>query len=251
LNSKDQLQATLDVADAHVDVARTHLAQVLAGAKPSDVAAQRAEVDRLQADADNAKRELVRHQQLGDLVSGSQLDAVRVRAETAATAVVQAERRLASLNEVRPVDADVARAELGAAEREARRARTEFEAALIRSPIDGHVLRIHAWPGEEVRADGVAEVAVTDPMYAVAEVTESDLPRVRVGQRAAVTGEGLTQPLTGRVERIGSKILQNQIMPLDPATFSDGRVAEVRVRLDTPAAAVNLVHLRVTVTIQP
>jgi HlyD family secretion protein len=251
LNSKDQLEAVVQVAEAQVAVARTRLAQVLAGAKPSEVAAQRAEVDRLRADLQNAERELARNKQLGELVSASQLDSLRLRVDTTAKAVVQAERRLASLTEVRPVDAAAARAEVTAAEREATRAKAEFESSVLRSPIDGRVIRVHAWPGEEVGPQGVIEVAVVDPMYAVAEVAESDVPRVRVGQRATVTGDGLVQPLTGVVERIGQKVLQNALMPLDPATFSDGRVVDVRVRLDNPALAVNLVHLRVSVTIEP
>lgn len=251
LNSRDQLEAVVRVAEAQVTVARTRLAQVLAGAKPSDVAAQRAEVDRLRADLQNAERELERNKRLGELVSASQLDGLTLRVETAAKAVVQAERRLASLSEVRPVDAEAARAEVVAAEREAARAKAEFESSILRSPIDGRVIRVHAWPGEEVGPEGVIEVGVVDPMYAVAEVAESDLSRVRVGQRATVTGDGLAQPLTGVVERVGQKVLQNALMPLDPATFSDSRVVDARVRLDDPARAANLVHLRVSVTIQP
>jgi hypothetical protein len=40
-------------------------------------------------------------------------------------------------------------------------------------------------------------------------------------------------------------------MPVDPATFSDGRVINVWVKLDEGAAVSHLIHLRVDVVIQP
>jgi HlyD family secretion protein len=236
---------------ARIEVARTRLAQVQAGAKSSEIAAQRAHIERLQAEFENAQIEHRRTQSLGDVASPSQRDAARLRVDSASGSLRQARETLASLTEVRPVDVAVARAELQAAIGDEARALAEYEASLIRSPIDGRVLKIFAWPGEEVRAEGVMELARTDPMFVVAEVAESDLPRVRTGQRARISTAGLPSPVQGTVTRIGLKVLQNQLMPLDPANFSDGRVGEVWIKLEDSRLVAHLIHLRVDVVIQP
>jgi HlyD family secretion protein len=130
------------------------------------------------------------------------------------------------------------------------RARLDAEKSVVQAPIDGRVIEIHAWPGEQVGPEGLVELAPAEPIYAVAEVVESDILRVHVGQRATVTADALKAPLQGTVERISTKVLQNQIMPVDPANFSDSRVVEVWIRLDDGRAAADLIHLRVDVVIQ-
>ncbi|MCX8071595.1 MAG: hypothetical protein N3C12_03970 [Candidatus Binatia bacterium] len=51
--------------------------------------------------------------------------------------------------------------------------------------------------------DGVLELGDTDGMYAVAEVYESDIGQVRVGQPAVVTSPALKDALSRTVEQIG------------------------------------------------
>jgi HlyD family secretion protein len=251
LDSKSQLDATVRQASARIEVARRRLAQVQAGPKGSDVAAQKAEIERLQGDAANAEKEYQRYASLGANVTALELDRLRLRIDSSTRLLSSAEQRLASLNEVRDVDVALAQAELDEAISNAARARAEYDASSVYSPIDGRVVRVHAWPGETVGADGLMELAPTEPMYAVAEVAESDIVRVKVGQRATISGEGLAGPLQGSVERIGAKVLDNQLMAVDPASFSDSRVVEVWVKIDDSRAVVDLINLRVNVVIQP
>ena len=93
-----------------LEVARKRLAQVQAGARPSDIAAQRAEIDRLDVELENAQKELGRYQGLRqrNSIAESALDDVRLRAETLTRLRRQANERLTSLTEVRPVDVDLA-----------------------------------------------------------------------------------------------------------------------------------------------
>lgn len=251
LDSKAQLVAASQQATARIEVARKRLAQAQAGAKPSDIAAQQMEVERLVSELDHAQKEYQRYSTLGNNVTASELDGMKMRVDTTTRALSGARQRLASLSEIRPVDVDVAKAELDEAIRNAARTRAEDEASEIRSPMDGRVIKVHTWPGEAVGPDGLLELAPTEPMYAIAEVAESDISRVRVGQRATVTGIGLTEPLQGTVERVGAKILQNQVMPVDPANFSDARVVEVWIKVDDAKAVQDRIHLRVDVVIQP
>jgi HlyD family secretion protein len=224
---------------------------VQAGAKPSEVAAQQAEIDRINTELENAEKEHQRYVSLGQNVSSSQLDALRLRVDTTTRALATARERLASLTEVRPVDVELAQAELAEAIRNEERARAEFEASLVYSPADGRVVKIHAWPGEQVEGDGILELAPAGPMYVVAEIAESDIGRVKVGQRATIRAAALPTPLEGSVERIALKVLQNELTPIDPASFSDKRVVNAWIKVDDEAAIAQLLHLRVDVIIHP
>jgi HlyD family secretion protein len=233
-----------------VGVARSRLAQVQAGPKAADVAAQQAEIERVQVELADAQREYERYASLGDNITTAQVDAVKLRLDATTRALASARQRLASLSEVRPVDVEVARAELEEASTNEARARAEHEASTLHAPIDGRVVKIYAWPGEQVGNDGVMEIAPLDPMYVVAEVTESDLRRVKIGQRATITSDGLAGPMQGTVERIALKVLQNQLVPTDPANFSDARIVNVWIKVDDSKAVAELIHLRVNVVIQ-
>ena len=250
LDSKSQLQAAASQAAAQIEVARRRLAQAQAGAKPSEVAAQRMEIQRLESELENAQKEFQRYSTLGNNVTAAELDRMKMRVDTTTRALSAARERLTSLSEIRPVDVEVAQAELDAAIRNAARARAEDETSVIRSPINGRVIAVHAWPGEAVGNDGLLELAPTEPMYAIAEVAESDITRVKPGQRATVSGAGLKAPIQGTVDRVGTKVLQNQVMPVSPANFSDARVVEVWIKVDDAKAVQDLIHLRVDVVIQ-
>jgi HlyD family secretion protein len=175
----------------------------------------------LQVELDHAESEYQRNERLYEtkVVSVSERDAWRTKANTL-------------------------RAEL-------QRAQVELDQATVRSPITGQVLDIHARAGERVGPDGIVEIAKTDQMYAIAEVYETDIGRVRVGQRATVTSPALGEPLQGTVERIGLKIGKLEILDVDPAARTDARIVEVEIRLDDSQRVAALTNLQVEVTIRP
>jgi HlyD family secretion protein len=250
LDGKKELQVAVQQAANRVETARRRLEQVRAGAKLSEISAQDADVKAREIDLANAQSEHTRYKSLGTNVSTSELDRLQLRVDSATDALAAARMRRAALTEVRPVDVGLAQAEVDEATTSLARARLDAEKSVVKAPIDGRVIEIHAWGGEQVGLEGLLELAPAEPIYAVAEVVESDILRVRVGQRATVTASALTGPLQGTVERISTKVLQNQIMPVDPANFSDSRVVEVWIRLDDGRAAADLIHLRVDVLIQ-
>ena len=253
LDSYDELVAVVAQAESRLGLARARLAQVRAGAKSADIAAQRADISRLEKETANARLEYDRSRQLvaANVVSQSSLDTSRLAAEAQAQRLEQAMQRLAALDEVRAVDVAVAEQEVGAAIADLQRARAELTRASIRSPIDGHVLSITAWPGEEVTTDGLMSVARTARMYVFAEVPESDVGALVVGQRAVVRGESLAAPLEGVVDYLGTVVTKNNTLPVDPVSFSDARIVEVKVRLDDNAVARRLIHARVSVVFTP
>lgn len=139
---------------------------------------------------------------------------------------------------------DVARAELAA-----------MQAALdhdtVRAPVAGQVIELHARPGERVGTEGIAELGQTDTMYAVAQVYETDVGRVRVGQRARMQSPALDRELTGIVDRIGLKVGKLDAQDADPVARTDARVVEVHIKLDDSVRAARLSNLQVDVALEP
>lgn len=176
-----------------------------------------------QAQLANAEAELRRNTKLHEsaVISDSMRDALRLRVQ-------------------------VARAEL-------HRAEAELERCRVRAPIAGQVLVVHARDGERVGSDGILELGRTEAMFAVAEVYESDIQHVRIGQRASVASPSLGRTLHGSVARIGLKVGKMDVLGTDPAARTDARVVEVKIRLDPAdvAAAAALTNLQVEIEIEP
>jgi HlyD family secretion protein len=164
--------------------------------------------------------------------------------------------------EVDKIDADVqvdlARAQLARAEAEFPIASLEAQIAkanaqarrmIIVAPIDGRILNIKVKPGEEVGTGPVLVMGDTERMRAVAEVYETDIGRVAVGQSATITSRALPRPLTGKVVRIGNMVFKNDVLNLDPAARADARVVEVWIELHDPGLTKRLTNLTVDIVI--
>ena len=128
-------------------------------------------------------------------------------------------------------------------------AHAQLELAVVRAPISGRVIEVHARVGERVGDEGVLEIGRTDEMFAVAEVYETDIGRVEVGQRAIVTSPALDAPLEGTVERIGLRVGKLDVLGTDPVAKIDARVIEVDIRLDDGERVSHLTNLQVEVAL--
>lgn len=291
LDNRDVLQAALEQAQKDVTVAQAKLAITLSGAKQGEIAAQRAEIERLQAqrqgdissqqskidrlaaEARNAQTEYQRYQKLyqNGAISASDRDSRRLALETAQKSLQEAQAELqrtkstlpselnaakATLNkitEVRPVDVAYDRAEVDKAIAQRNRAKAELEQAIVRSPVDGEVLYIHTRAGEVVSSDGIVEIGQTRQMEVVAEVYQSDVNKVRIGQKVRVSSDSLAGELFGKVTQIGSQVRRQETVNTDPSTNIDARVVEVHVALDAVSRqkAAKFTNLQVKVVIEP
>jgi len=184
-------------------------------------ASEQAVVERLRAELASAKRELERKRQLH-------------RQGAIADTIFEADL----------LARDVARAQL-------RYAQAELARTTVRAPFDGQVLEIHARTGEKVGPKGILELGRTDEMYAIAEVYETDVRRIEVGQRAQVSSPALEAPIEGVVERVGMKIGKLDALSTDPAARTDARVVEVEIRLDDSVPVKSLTNLQVEIAITP
>jgi HlyD family secretion protein len=125
----------------------------------------------------------------------------------------------------------------------------EIERSMVRAPVAGRVLEVHTRPGEMAGAHSVLDLGRTDHMFAIAEVYETDIATVKVGQKAHISSDALSETLTGTVERIRGMVQKNDVTGTDPAARKDARIIEVEIRLDNSKAAEGLTNLQVEVII--
>jgi HlyD family secretion protein len=117
------------------------------------------------------------------------------------------------------------------------------------APIDGRVLNVRVRAGEEVGSGPVLVLGDTSRMRVVAEVYETDIGAVKVGQSATVSSRALPKPISGRVARLGNMVAKNDVLNVDPAARADARIVEVWIDLDPVPLAERLTNATVDVLI--
>ena len=290
LDSRDRTEAALRQAEAKVIVAQANLARVKAGAqtgeieaqqatiarleaeRSNNIAAQNAMVSRMEAELRNAQIEYQRYQQLHNqgAISASERDNKLLILETAKEQLAEAKANLsriytaqqkqiteaqATLNkiaEVRPVDVEVAAAEVREAQAAAATAKADRDRAYIKSPQAGTITKILTRPGEVVSSEeGIVRIGQINQMYAIAEVYESDISKVQLGQKATVTSSAIPAELTGTIKHIGLEIERQQVVNTDPTANIDAKIVEVEVMLDKESSqkVAGLTNLLVNVRI--
>jgi len=267
--ARARLEAETRFGQAQIEEARTRLSR-LDEPQQLQIRSQEAVVERIRAELADAEANLARFQALWQegAISQQELDqkalVVRQRQED----LQAAEATLNQLRLARERDLRNAQAQVQAAEAALRRAQAQvqlqslarnlelaearLERTLIRAPRAGQVLKIHTQPGEVIAANqGILELGNTDQMMVVAEVYETDILRVRPGQRATISNRVLPETLQGRVERVGLQIGKKDVLNTDPAADVDARVVEVYIRLDPESSArvAGLTNLQVNVAI--
>ncbi|HEY9824397.1 MAG TPA: HlyD family efflux transporter periplasmic adaptor subunit [Stenomitos sp.] len=256
-----------------------------------DRLAQQATIRRLDAARQNAQLEFNRYANLQaqGAIAQSELDSKRLALQTATRQVEEAQAVLTRINltaqrqinqaqtalqriiasgrqqsqaasatldqvrEVRPVDVQVAQAERDQAIAAVQQAKASLDQAYVKAPQDGVIMKIHTYAGEVVSAtDGILDLGQTQRMHAVAEVYESDLTKVKVGQKAKITSDSLGVALSGTVERKGWQIQRQNVINTDPAANIDARVVEVHIVLDEASSrkAAQFTNLQVQVAIE-
>jgi HlyD family secretion protein len=149
--------------------------------------------------------------------------------------ILAAKATLNKISEVRSVDVQGSTAELARAQAAMRQAKAELALAYVRAPIAGKILKIKTRAGEvPASGAGIVEMGQTGQMVAVAEIYESDISRVRVGQTATIASESgaFNRSVNGKVTSIGLQIGKKDVLSTDPAADADSRTVEVKIAID-------------------
>lgn len=240
LDNLPQLQSAMTSAEASVRVREATLGQTRASNRASLAEAQ-ASLDRAQATALAAQADLDRATSLFErgITTRADFDQIVVAATEAERDV---ERALATLSRYATgsdtVQADIAVAEanLDAALADLARATQDLDRAFVRAPERGTVLDINVRAGERPPSDGIIDLGDTSQMTAIAEVYQTMIGRVTIGDPVTLSAEALDQDLTGIVSAIGLEIGRQSITSSDPAANTDARVVDVIIVLD-PASS--------------
>jgi HlyD family secretion protein len=254
LHNHDRLDAAQRRAEAQVGVAQARLNLAKAGASEGAIGARKAVVDRLTIQVENAAQECERANVLiqKQTLSESVRDQRCLEEQVLLRQLIEANAALKDVVEVRDVDVAVTEAELKDAEAALGQAKADYQRSLVRAPTNGQILKVHTQAGEAIGPRGIVELGQTDRMWVSAEVYETDISRVRVGQSAIVTSDGFSRELQGTVASIGLMVAKNEIIDADPAADVDARVVEVKIRLDEAAskAVEQLTNLQMRVVIK-
>lgn len=155
------------------------------------------------------------------------------RIENAGPAQVEAARStLDQVAEVRPIDIQMAQVELKAAKAALIQAKNDLAKATIAAPRSGEILQIYTRPGEQMSSNGIVALGQTNQMLAIAEIYQSDINRVKLGQPAKITGQAFKGQLQGKVVEIGQQISRQSVFSGEPGENLDRRIVEVKVALN-------------------
>jgi HlyD family secretion protein len=252
----------VEEARAAVQQAAAFLTELQSGSRPQEIAAAEATVARAKADVVHLERDFQRMQELHakKIVSTQQFDASRSAYEAAVArwheataqlklvqegprqedvaqagaALAQARARYKRLLEgPRQEEIERARARVAKA-REARTlAETRLGYATLVAPLSGVVLSEHVESGEFVAAGTpVVTIGELEQVWLRAYVQETDLGRVKVGQRVRVTTD--TYPgkvYTGRLSFIAS---QAEFTPKNVQTAKERVKLVYRMKVKIP-----------------
>ena len=277
LQGKERVEQQLRDAMANAAIKQAQLLKIQQGdSKQGEIAAQKATIAELEARLlsetkekaaviaeakavlNNAKLKYQRYSYLAKegAISTSQLDNARAELETARAKIAQTQAdfdntnstlqanlvkekaNLQKLQEVRPVDVDIAKTELEQALLQVEQRKAELNDTQVKVPVAGQILRINTRVGEQINTQaGIAELGQTKQMYVLAEVYESHILQVKKGQKANIRSEygGFQGEISGEVEHIGLQIGKTHLSQdqSNPTTDVNARVVEVKIRIDS------------------
>jgi HlyD family secretion protein len=220
-------RAMLEEAQAAYD-------EVVAGSRPEEIGAAAAVLESARADAELARLELVRQRDMFErkLTSAQAFDAARAKAKAADAASREAVQQLRLKQKgARVEEVAQARARLEQARQNVALAETQLGYAEIDSPLTGVVLSKNVEPGEYVSpGTPVVTLADLDQPWVRAYVGESDLGRVRIGERARVTCDTFPGKVyDGRVSFVASEA---EFTPKNVETRAERVKLVYRIKVD-------------------
>jgi len=244
LDNLPQLQSAVASAQAGLRVRDANLTQTRASNTASRAEAQ-ASLEHAQATADVAQSELDRITTLFErgVSTRANLDQAVAAATQAARDVERAQATLSRYSagsETVQADIAVAEANLDAARATLASAEQDLDSAYVRAPERGKVLDVNVRAGERAGTTGIIDLGDTSQMTVEAEVYQTMIGRVTIGDPVTVSADALEHVLTGTVTAIGLEIGRQSITSDDPAANTDARVVDVIVTLDaasSPTAA--------------
>lgn len=247
---RGQLMAELENSDYAAQVASSEaqlrekeaeLRKTVNGARAQERRQALAAVREAEAVMENARADMERRQRLYQAGVIAREEADRYEREyKVAKARYDAELQRQALvdDETREEDRSKAEAEVALAHAQLDEVRARYEKTFIRAPIDGVILRKHHRAGESVTnsansPDPIVTLGNREVLRVRVDVDETDVSKVRVGQRAYVTADAFRdRKFWGRIVRLGGELGRKNIRTDEPTERVDTKILETLIQLD-------------------
>ena len=229
------------VAEAEAQLAQreAELRRTVNGARAQERREAEASMQAAQAVLNNAKSEALRRRGLADrnVISRDEADRYERAFKVAQAEYEQAAQHFALVDaDAREEDRTHAETAVATAKAQLAEARAYLEKSYIRAPINGVILRKLRHTGESVSTqfDSPVVTMADDSVLRVRlDVDESDVSKLRVGQRAYVTAEAYgDHKFWGSVIRVGQILGKKNIRTDEPSEHVDTKILETLVELD-------------------
>src|SRR5271165_681745 len=237
--ANEVFQARVASSRAQLEVREAELQRVMNGSREQERQEALAAVKEAQVVTENTRADWERKRALFDGGNISRSDWERAcREYEVAQARYEAARQHHSFIDAGPREEDRAKAEANISLARAQLAEAEamLEKTFIRSPLDGIVLRKYAKPGEVLseRLDTpIGTVGDASFLRVRVDVDETDIGKLRVGQRAYVTADAFgDRKFWGHVVKIGEALGRKNVRTDEPAERVDTKILETLVQLD-------------------
>jgi HlyD family secretion protein len=226
-----QAMATADAAQAIVDALK-------AGSRTQDIRVAEADLQKARSALNYAQAEVKRFSSLipKKLASVEQLEQAQLQYEVALASVEQADQRLHLLREgPRQEDIQQAEAEFHARQQASNLARLQLDHTEISSPVSG-LITVRLSEAGEVVAPGqpVLRVAEMARPWVRAYLSEPNLGRVRVGQKAEVTIDSFPDKVFPGILTFISPVAEFTPKTVETRELRVDLVYRIKVELENP-----------------
>jgi ABC exporter DevB family membrane fusion protein len=237
----DDYLAQVRSAEADVNAKEATLRKVVNGARHQERQEAFSNVRAQQAVVNNAKAEADRYEKLfaAGVVSKEETERYAREYEVARANYQEAVEHHSLVDDkAREEDEALAEANLQLSKAQLQEARARYEKTLIKSPLDGIVLRKHHRNGESVSnsstvPDPVLTIGDTKVLRVRVDVDETEVSKVRVGQKAYVTADAYgDRKFWGHVVRVGEQLGRKNVRTDEPTERVDTKILETLVELD-------------------
>ncbi|WNC15746.1 efflux RND transporter periplasmic adaptor subunit [Brevibacillus brevis] len=237
---KGQIIGKIDTSDvesrileleAQLELAKANLAKVQAGSEPEEVEQERERLAQAQREYDTAKREYDRISQLYASGASTQqeLDKAKSTVDTALSTLNVAKQQL-SLKQKGPRKEEIAsqQAQINKLLVEKGQLDKERVQSVVIAPANGTVIARAADNGQYVnKGTELLTIADLDRLLIEADINESDVTKLSLGQNAVIEGTSLgKQKLSAKVSRIAPIAVTTQ------SSSGQGEKTRVKVTLE-------------------
>ena len=236
------LEQTLSMRQADADASKAALAELQAGSRKEEIESSRALLEQASAELRRLEPDAARIRELHEkgIVSTRDLEASRAAFEATQAKVRQAEQQYALVKKgPRREDIDQGKARFEQAQQALALARTQLSYATLTAPIPGVVISKNVEPQEYV-APGTSVVTIGNlaQVWLRAYVEETDLGRVKVGQKALLTIDAFPEKTyEGRVVFVASEA---EFTPKSVQTKKERVKLVYRIKIAVPNPSMEL-----------